>query len=324
MTSPSQPLFSRIAQELTTLSRDALKVYWVLIRVMVPALIVVKALDMLGATQWLAWLLSPAMHLVGLPDSMGIVWATTLVTNIYTGMAVFFTLSATESLSVAQVTVLSTMMLLAHALPVEGAIAKAAGMTWRATMALRLGGALLLGALLNLVYSATDSLQQVNVLHWQPAASEATLLGWAQDQLMVVVMILPIIASLMLMLRLLHLLGIERLIHTLLSPILKAIGIGKQATNTTIIGITLGLSYGGGLLIREARSGAIAKRDILLTLAFLNLCHSLIEDTLLLLLLGADMSGVLWARLAFALVVVGVIARLMPHETPQPNSVLSS
>lgn len=324
MTRPSAPLFARIVHELTTLSRDSVKVYLTLMRVMIPAIIAVKLLDMAGATQWLAWLLSPAMHLVGLPESMGIVWATTLVTNIYTAMAIFFTVSATESLTVAQVTVLSTMMLIAHALPVEGAIAKAAGMSWRMTIALRVGGAMVLGGLLNLLYRATGSLQQTNVLQWQPDAPDPGLLSWALGQLQVIAMILPIIAVLMLLLRVLRLIGVERLLHVLLSPLLKAIGIGRQAANTTIIGIMLGISYGGGLLIREAKSGAVGKRDILLTLAFLNLCHSLIEDTLVMMLLGADLSGILWARLAFSLLVIGVIARLMPQESAAPKRALSS
>ena len=90
---------------------EVLGVYGSLLRLMVPTLIVVKLLDMLGATSWLAWLLSPAMQLVGLPDAMGIVWASVLLTNLYTGLVVFFGMLAEVPLSVAQVTVLGTMIL---------------------------------------------------------------------------------------------------------------------------------------------------------------------------------------------------------------------
>ena len=312
MPAPFVLFFLRIAHELLSLARNALKVYWVLMRVMIPALIIVKALDALGATKWLAWLLSPVMSLLGLPESMGLVWATTLVTNIYTGMVVFF--STASNLTVAQVTVLGVIMLVAHALPVEGAIAKTAGMSWRMVFGLRLGGAVVLGGLLNLTYHVTGTLQYANVIEWQPAIPEPGLLNWAISQLQVIIMIFPVIFGLMLLLRILHIIGAERVLHILLSPVLKALGIGIQAANTTIIGIMLGLSYGGGLLIQEARSGTVAKRDILLTLAFLNLCHSLIEDTLLLVVLGSDLSGILWARLLFAMLVVGIIARLMPQK----------
>ena len=112
---------------------------------------------------------------------------------------------------------------------------------------------------------------------------------------------------------LLRYLGIEKAIHYLLSPLLRLLGIGKKATNIIVVGLTLGLSFGGGILIREAKSGDIDSKDIFLTIAFLGLCHSVIEDTLLMLLLGADLSAVLWARLVFGIVFIAILARLIRH-----------
>ncbi len=289
---------------------EVLSVYATLLKVMVPALIVVKALDMVGGTRWLAWLLSPAMQLAGLPDTMGIVWAAAMLANIYTAMIVFAGIAAHEPLTVAQVTVLGTMILVAHSLPVEGAVARTVGVSWRATLTIRIGGALLLGMLLNLAYSAGGWLQMPSRLLWEPEALESGLLAWALDQLRMLGWILVVIAALMASLRLLRILGIERLMHALLAPVLDLIGIGKEAGNITIIGATLGLSFGAGLLIREARAGVLNRRDIFLAMAFLGLCHSVIEDTLLIVLLGADLSGILWARLFFALVAIAVLARI--------------
>lgn len=289
---------------------DVAAVYWTLLKVMVPALVVVKALDVAGATAWLATLLSPLMRLVGLPDVLGIVWAAAMLTNIYTAMIVFVDVAAQTPLSIAQVTVLGTMILVAHSLPVEGAVAKAAGVSWRATLAIRVGGALVLGALLNFVYGAGAWLQSPSRLLWTPAASDDRLAVWVLDQLQMLAGVFVIIATLMGLLRGLRAIGVERLMHAALAPLLRAVGIGREAANITIIGTTLGLSFGAGLLIREARSGQLSRRDVFLTMGFLGLCHSVIEDTLLIVLLGADLSGILWARLAFAVVVIGVIARL--------------
>lgn len=305
--------------------REVGAVYLALVRVMVPALLIVKGLELAGATAWIAWVLSPLMQLVGLPEGVGIVWAAALLTNLYTAMAVYAGFAAGESLTVAQVTVLGVLMLVAHSLPVEGAVAKAVGVRWRATLALRLGGALGLGALLNLAFSAGGWLQAPARMLWQPQASENGLAAWALDQLVMLGWILVIIAALMALLRLLRLLGIERLMHALLAPVLRGIGIRREAANITIVGATLGISFGAGLLIREARSGTLSRRDIFLTMAFLGLCHSVIEDTLLILVLGADLSGILWARLAFALIVTAVLARIpalnrrlaeLPDEVP--------
>lgn len=290
---------------------DLFSVYFTLLKVMVPALVVVKALDLFGATSWVAAALSPVMSLVGLPDEIAIVWAAAMLVNIYTGMVVFFDVAPQLGLSVAQVTVLGTMILIAHSLPVEGAVAKAAGVSWRSTLAIRLGGALVLGALLNLMYSSTATLQEPARLLWQPAGPmDDSLLAWGLAQLQMLALIFVVIAALMLSLKLLRAIGVERWIHALLAPVLRLIGISREAGHITVIGFTLGLSFGAGLLIREAKSGILSRRDMFLTMGFLGLCHSVIEDTLLIVLLGADLSGILWARVAFALLVIAVLARL--------------
>ncbi|MEZ5626873.1 MAG: hypothetical protein R3E34_05005 [Rhodocyclaceae bacterium] len=305
VTTPPPP-----SHPISAFAREVLFVYWALLKVMVPALLVVKALDMLGGNAVLAGWLSPVMTLVGLPDSLGLVWAATLLSNIYAGLVVFFALAADTPVTVAQATVLGTMMLVAHSLPVEGAVAKAAGVSWRATLLIRLVGAVVLGALLNLVYQGTGGLDRPLALPWQAPAVAPTLAGWALGQLQTLAWILVIIATLMAILRLLRYLGIERLIHAVLVPALRLIGIRGEAANITVIGVTLGLTFGAGLLLKEVRSGTLTRRDVFLTLSFLGLCHSLIEDTLLILLMGADLSGILWARLLFALVVIRLLSRL--------------
>jgi len=93
-------------------------------------------------------------------------------------------------------------------------------------------------------------------------------------------------------------------------------GIGKEATTITLVGITLGLSFGGGLLIKEAHAGHVSKKDIFTSLALLGFCHSLIEDTLLVLLLGAHLSGVLWLRLLFAFVVTSALSYWLTKVSP--------
>lgn len=308
-----------IFKEVVSIAQDILRVYLTLLKIMIPALLIVKGLEFAGAIEWLSSLLGPVMSAVGLPSSMGIVWATTILTNIYGGMIVFFELSANENLSVAQVTVLGCMMLIAHGLPVEAAIAKKAGVRWRATLCIRIFGALIFGALLNFIYQTSDYLQQTNRLLWQPELLKPTLLEWCVEQFKILAMIFLIISALIVLLRILKWLHIERLMHWLLSPLLILLGLSKQASNITIIGITLGLSFGGGLLIKEAESGVLSSKDIFISMALLALCHSLIEDTLLILTLGAHLSGILWGRLAFTLVFVSMMSHLLNWNKGSPS-----
>ncbi|WP_087025124.1 hypothetical protein [Thaumasiovibrio subtropicus] len=304
-------------QPLQQVARDISRVYIALLKVLIPATIVVKILDFFGATDWLASLLSPVMALVDLSDSMGLVWAVALLTNIYTAMVVFYSVAANEVITIADVSVLGTMILIGHAIPVEGAVAKATGVSWRATIIVRVGGAIVLGAILNQIYTFGHWQQQPVSLMWQPAiAIDTTLLGWIKDQASMLLSILFILSGLILLLRILRWLGIEALMHKALYPLLRSLTLGKEAANITVIGATLGLSFGAGLLIDEVKQGHISKRDTLLVMSFLGLCHSVIEDTLLILLLGADIMAILWARLVFAIIVIAIWGRYWMSPNP--------
>lgn len=295
----------------TELGRDIFQVSFTLFKLMIPVIVVVKILQELGAVEYLGMILGPVMHSVGLPESMGFVWATTMLTNIYGGMLVFFYTQQGEVLTVAQVTILSILMLLSHALPIEARIAQQAGVRLRVTLLLRVGGGLLLGVIMHHFYSFFNLLQEPMSLMWQPEIPEPGLLAWGISQVEGLIMIQIIIVILLTALKILKILGIESLMALLLRPVLRLVGIGREATTITIVGVTLGLSFGGGLLIKEVRAGHVAKRDIFASMSLLALCHSIIEDTLLVMVLGADLSGVLWARLLFTFVFIGVFTRVL-------------
>lgn len=287
------------------------QVYITMLKVMVPTIIIVKILDTFGATEVLAKVLAPIMQFVGLPEQMGIVWATAMLTNIYTTMVVFVDVSENLSLTTAQVSVIGILILICHSIPIEGAVAKMVGVKWRVTIALKVLGGLLFAGAVNSLYLFFDYQQQPAVLMWQGNVSDPSLTQWIEDQVIMIVSIYFIIASLIIGLGILRKLGIEKLMHMMLSPVLKLIGITKAASNITIIGLTLGMTFGAGLLISEVKNGSVSKRDVLLSIVFLSLAHSLIEDTLLILLLGADVGAILWLRIIFAVVVTMLFAKYL-------------
>lgn len=293
------------------LVKEIWEVSYPLFKLMIPTIIIVKVLEMLGFVDYLGLVLGPIMNWVGLPESMGLVWATTILTNIYAGMLLFFHAQQGEVLTVAQVTVVAILMLMAHGLPIEARIAQQAGMRLRVTLLLRIGSGLVLAWLMNQIYQHFNWLQTPNQMVWQPEVPEPGLLPWALGQLESLVMIQIIIVVLLTVLKILKVIGIEALMIMLLRPVLRILGIGREATTITIVGVTLGLAFGGGLLMKEARAGHVSRRDIFAAMSLLALCHSIIEDTILVLLLGADLSGVLWARLIFSFIVIAVMTRMI-------------
>ncbi|WP_241905010.1 hypothetical protein [Shewanella sp. 10N.286.52.C2] len=262
-----------------------------------------KVVEEMGGLVLLGALLAPLMNFVGLPSEMGIVWATTLLTNIYTGIIIFINLDT--SLSVAQITILCSMMLLAHGLPIEASIAKKAGVSLWATLVIRIGGSFALAWLQHQFYRYSEQGQEAAVIVWQQESNQDIgYLAWFVGQLENLAMTFVVIAALMFVLKILKLTGFERLLIMLLQPLFKLIGIGKEAANLAIIGITLGLSLGGGLLINGAKKGTISRYEIFITIMMLNLLHSVIEDTLLIMLLGADFNMVFWGRIIFTFIVI--------------------
>ena len=300
-----------LAGQLGDCLRQAVKTSLALFRIIVPIAIGVRLLEMVGAIELLGRLLAPLMALVGLPGSMGLVWATTLVTNLYGGMVVFAGVAPAAGLTVAQVTVLATMMLIAHAIPVEAGIARQAGTRFRAMAGLRIGGALAAGMLLNLGYTLSATLQHPNQALWNPPPRDPSWPGWAAGEARNLLYIFLIILTLLIVMRLLERFGIIGALTRLLRPVLTLLGINERAAPLAIIGMTLGLTYGGGLIIQEARAGQLSRYDVFCALALLGICHSFIEDTLLMVVIGGHLSGTLVFRTLFALLVTYLVAHLL-------------
>jgi len=306
-----ESLVSALCRLLLDCLRQAVKTSLTLFRVIVPIAIGVRLLELVGAVELLGDLLAPVMTLVDLPGSMGLVWATTLVTNIYGGMVVFAGVAPAAGLSVAQVTVLATMMLIAHAIPVEASIARRAGTSFRAMALLRVFGALLAGILLSQFYSLTGSLQQANRALWSPPPRDPSWLGWLLGETQNLVSIFLIIFCLLVLMRIFDKSGLSRLLTRLLQPVLTLLGISERAAPLAIIGMTLGLTYGGGLIIQEAQAGQLSRSDVFNALTLLGICHSFIEDTLLMVVIGGHLSGTLLWRTLFALLVTWLVAQLL-------------
>jgi hypothetical protein len=80
--------------------------------------------------------------------------------------------------------------------------------------------------------------------------------------------------------------------------------------NIIIVGMTIGLQFGGGILIKEVNSGKIDKQSVFLSVMLINLIHAIFEDTLLMLAVGGHYSGVVFARIIFGLLISLLMLKL--------------
>lgn len=314
---PSSAWPGRLGSALVRLFKDAHRTSMELFKIMVPVILAVKLLKELGCIAWLALPLEPVMELVGLPAQTGLVWATSMVMNLYSGVVVYAALLPEMApVSVAQVTVLATIMLIAHNLPVELRISQRCGLSLVGQLLLRVAGALACGMLLHLFLQGFGLLQQESSMLFTPAEDTKGLGSWALGQLRNLAAIYLIVLALMGLVRLLQRLRLTDLLAWLLRPLLRLVGIGPQAATITVLGLTLGIAYGGGLIIHEVRQGEVPHKDVFASMSLMGLSHGLIEDTLLMALLGAHTLGTLWFRVVFSLVVVAILTRIYLRRAP--------
>lgn len=293
------------------LLKDALSTSIVMFKMMIPVTIAVKILKELGAIELIGQTLSPLMKFVGLPGEMGLVWATGMITNLFGGILAFISLSTSHPLTVAQVTVLAVMMLVAHTFAIELQIAKKTGVKLITMFIIRFGFAFIMGVILNLIYSSFGAFQEVAKLTWKPTQIlNPTILQWAIGELKNYGVIFSFIFSLLFLVKLLKQIGIIDLMTRLMGPVLELLGISKEATTITIVGLTLGVVYGGALIINESKSEKINRKDILYSMILMGLCHSVIEDSILMISIGGNFTGIVIFRIIISLLIVFGIVRI--------------
>lgn len=298
-------------KELAVGLRDAWHISLSLCKVVIPIIIVVKILAELNLMIYVAKPLEPLMGLVGLPADLGLVWATALLVNVWSGVALMLSmLPSMEPLTVAQMSVFAAMMLLAHSFPIEGRITARCGANMFVQLCIRFPAALLYGFLLHWLYTRYGlfSSQAISLLTVEPPAPGLT--GWTISELVHLIQMFVTIFLIFACVAVLKKWKIIDLLQLCLLPVLKLLRIGKETTTITVIGMTTGIIYGSGLIIREAQQGKMSGRDLFAAITLMGLAHSLLDDTIIMLLMGADFISIFWGRLALALILTRLLMTL--------------
>jgi hypothetical protein len=274
-----------------------------LYKILIPFVFIIKLLEIIGIVDIIAKLFEPLMSLIGLPAELGIIWVTAIVINIYAALILFVNLVPYLDVSVAQVTVLTVAMLVCHNLLVESAISRSAGVSFLFVSFYRFISAFFVCWILNLFYTEFNYLSEPFTNSFVVEMPKPGLLIWLKDQILYLFYIFIIVVVLITVLEILKAIGVESFLKKILIPPLKFFGISESAMNIIIVGMTVGIQFGGGILIKEVNSGKIDKQSVFLSVMLINLVHAIIEDTLLMLAVGGHYSGVVFARIIFGLLI---------------------
>jgi len=302
---------------LLQLWRRSARLFIALVKVMLPVMVVVQVGQWLGWIDALGRLFAPAMALLDLPPEAGMVWVASATIGIYGAIGALISFAPTLDISVAQFSALAAMLLFSHSLPVEQAIVRRAGASFWATGALRVAAALGYGAAVSWACRWGGWLQEPMSLHWLQQSSLAEQAGgapsfwpWVQGTVVSLLLTYVVLVALLVLLDVMERLGITRAITAAMAPLLRVSGLDPRVTPVTTVGVLLGLTYGGALIIEEADRQQYPARTRFLALSWLSLSHSLIEDTVLMVALGADIWVVLVGRVVLTMAVIALLARL--------------
>lgn len=83
----------------------------------------------------------------------------------------------------------------------------------------------------------------------------------------------------------------------------------KENTSMTMVaGLTIGLAYGAGVMMKAVEEDGVSKKDLTLAFIFLVACHAVVEDTLVFIPLGIPVWPLLVIRLISAILLTAAIS----------------
>lgn len=282
----------------TALPQGTKTALW-LLKLTIPISFAVFLLDFWGILNIIGNWVAPVFKLIGLSGQASVVLITSFFTNIYSVIAVMTTLGIGHR----EGTILAVMCLISHAMIVETAIQKRTGSAPVRMILGRVLASFLSAILLNLILPS-DSSAETNLAVREVVNFSTAIKGWSVDMLITTVKIIVLVNLLLIFQKILHEFGIIKWILWPFKPLLKVMGLPSNTGFLWIVAYTLGLGYGGAIMINEAEEGRLSKEDADLLNHHIAISHSQLEDPLLFVSVGYSYFILMWPRVLLAVLFV--------------------
>ncbi|MDD4655910.1 MAG: nucleoside recognition domain-containing protein [Bacteroidales bacterium] len=270
-----------------------------LIRITTIVTLGVLFLEYFNILPWISKALNPIFNLIGLPGEAALAYVSGYFVNVYSAIAVISTLN----LDIRSITILAVMILCSHNMITETAVLKKTGSSAIRMVVIRTAAAFILGFTLNLIMPEVQQGLKIEIIEANLSLVQM-LKEWFFDTLYLIVLMSTLIFALSIIQRLLTEFGVIKWLSKIFSPVLTFFGLPPKTSFLWIVANTLGLAYGAAVMIDEAESGNVTKKEIDLLNHHIAISHSNLEDVLLLASVGAIIWWLLVARWLFAFVLV--------------------
>jgi len=288
-----------------------------MMKIIIPISLFTAILDWSGLLARLDFLLKPLMGLLDLPPTAALPLIIGMLSSVYGGLAAMSVLP----FSAAQMTLMAVFILTAHSLIQEGIIQGQSGIHPLKATLVRIGAAVVTVLLIIPWVGGSTAMPAAadGALPVSPAFSEM-IRHWAWTTFRLMAKIFFIIMALLTLLELLKAFGLIHPFVRALEPFLRIMGLDRQVGFLWMTAVIFGLSYGGAIIVEEAKSGHLSREDLELLHLSIGMNHSMVEDPPLFLPLGIHPFWLYVPRLVMAIVIVRLV-RLYQRFTRRSRQV---
>lgn len=270
---------------------------WIIIKLIIPMYILADVLFYYNVLSHIAFIFEPITSILSLPVETSLAIISGMFLNLYAAIA----FAAPLDLTPKEWTILAIYLGICHSLIVEGAIVKKLGFSYLYSNILRVASGLSIGYLST--YLPDSLFSQVSTAHNLTSAHYNTMMEllWssAYNAIVLTIKIIAIITALIFIMDFIKHLPF---IQNSKKNISKSFSMG--------IGTFLGITYGAGLLIQEAKTQSMHQKDLFYVVTFLMICHAIIEDTLLFAIFGANITIIIVVRTIAAIIIAYILTKL--------------
>ena len=270
--------------------KTALSSAWIILKLVIPIYIIADILYFYNTLSYISFLIEPFTSILGLPPETSLAIISGIFLNLYAAVA----FAAPLDLTPHQWSILAVFLGICHSLVVESVIMKKIGISNLYSYSLRFFVGLFVAFLVSIMpsswFEATLSSGVFEKTTYDTFSS--LIIGSFYSAISLSIKIIALIIVLIF---------IMDFIKT--RDFIKKSEKNVSKGFSLVVGIFLGITYGAGILIKEAQSGTISKEDLFYIGTFLMICHAIIEDTLLFVIFGADFTMVIAVRTIAAIVI---------------------
>jgi hypothetical protein len=275
-----------------------------MMKIIVPISLFTAILNWSGLLHSLDFLLKPLMGLLSLPPTAALPLIIGMLSSVYGGIAAV----AVLPFSTAQMTLMAVFILMCHGLIQEGIIQGNSGIHPLKATLVRIGAATVT-ILLMAPWVGSSTIMPVSVggLPTDHPAFLEMIRHWAWTTFRFTVRILFIIMALLTFLELIKAFGWIHPLVRALGPFLRIMGLDEKVGFLWMTAVVFGLSYGGAIIVEEAKSGHLSKDELELLHLSIGMNHSMVEDPPLFLPMGIHPLWIYVPRLVMAIVTVRLL-----------------